>query len=262
MIRHRTGFSPPAAIAAALLLTWMLSGCATSSEADAPDLGGAAIELQQWRVSVEETETSVHQRLDQLQQTGRDLEATTERLSDANIPLGLLRLVAMNCLNTEYEDEAIRRVDLDGTPLTCRAAHIERLRNDIADVPRVARETIHQLLYHVDQTRLLRGAIRSQLSQLDDTIEYARNFVADQRAMLRQRELELDQRHSQLTAEDRRRARELFDDHRQNLDELDELLDEVEQLRPRWSDRVDELVSRVYFALVDMRHRPSARLSP
>lgn len=210
-------------------------------------------EVDQRIASVDAIENSIRDDLQQFEQLEEDLGGLMVRVDQEELPFSLLRLVAMNCLNTEYDGSGTQVVDLGGRPLTCRPAHIDGLRQQIDDKPTAVRDLVYDLLYAVDQARLLRGSLRQRLARLPGTIEEHSEFIADERARLRQLASELEQERNVYSTRQWREVNERLDDYRDLLQQLENRLGQLSMDSDAWPERVDTLVTAIYFELAYMR---------
>lgn len=227
-------------------------GCATSPETEGPDLEPAKQDTEQRIQSLDAAESSIRRDLGQLQQLKQDLLELAGRVDD-ELPFSLMRLVAMNCINTEYASRASRVVTVGGMPLTCRPAHIDELQSKLDEYPTAAQDTAYQLLYVVDQARLLRGQLRTRLATLPGAVNDHYEYMADERAMLRQLEADLEQQRNVYGTRQWRRVNERVEEYRELLGELDERIGRMVDDYPQWPQQVDELITAIYFELAELR---------
>lgn len=236
------------------------AGCATNTGPSGPDLEPSKQQVDERIASIDAAETAIENHLDQLQELEGNLATMLDQTDGADLPFSLLRLVAMNCLNTEYDQADPELVDLDGTPLTCRPAHLERLREALADRSITDRDAAHDLLYSIDQARQLRGMLRQRLATLPEDANDHHAFIADERARMRQLEADLEQDRNLYSTGAWRAVTDDVDDYHRRLDELEAKLRDIADVYPEWPARVDELVSSIYFNLTDMRGRNASSM--
>ncbi len=253
--RSFSGSSAPALFGlwAVVFLCLSAIGCASSPDPDPPDLG-ASIDATDARFqSLDAFESSVGNDLDRLEMLGKDLEDLTQRVTVAELPLSLLRLVALNCLNSPYDGGVTDTGVLGTTPLTCTPDHIDRLVEALEQAATADRDRAHELLYLVDQTRYLRGSVRQRMGRLADSANDHLDFIADERAMLRQVESDLQQRKNLYSSEGFKDARAAIDEHREHLDDLAARIEELADEYVTWTPRIDAVISEVYFELSYLR---------
>lgn len=239
-------FSPLVLLVAALF--WA-TGCATAPDPDPPDLN-APRESTELRIrSLDAAERSINGELVRIDELLLSLEARITEAESEEVPLSLLRLVAMNCLNTEYLD----LTSLSGSSLSCRPEHLDRLEEELARRPQIARDLADEFLLLIDQVRILRGSMRERLARQPENIADHREFLAEERAALRQLETDLDRRRSLYSDAGWWRSLDSIAAQRRLLRVLDERLDALEEAIPRWSQELEERVSTLYFSLADMR---------
>ena len=237
-----------------ILGLFILSGCATVPDPAPPNLAPSRDATEaRWQSTIA-AERSVIADLERLNETYDSLQKLTEQSAESELPISLLRLVSMNCLNTEYGDGISGGAGLDGTSLSCRPAHFDRLQTALADAPTADQDLAMELLTMVDQVRILRGSLRMRLARLPRTITEHREFIAEERAMLRQLESDLARRRTLYSSQGWRDVTQLIADHRVLLREFGDHLDALAEAYPAWPADVDTLVSQIYFDLSDMRH--------
>lgn len=228
-------------------------GCATNQADIDPELAPSKQTADEYYESLNSAEETIRSELETLRQLSGDIEGLTEELTDAQLPFSLLRLVAMNCINTEYNASSSQVVDLGGRPLSCRPAHIQRLTDALQDHPASVRDRVWDLLYTVDQARMLRGGLRQRLTVLPDTLEDYREHIVDERATLRQLEADLEQERNVYGSGQWRQVNQKLDEYRQLLEDLERRVDELAEDYPRWPDVVDAHIAEIYFELSDLR---------
>ena len=245
-------------LAAASTLVLLVAGCATSPDAPMPDLEADGQHTEDRRASLDATESSIERELDSLQQLRADLDTVGEQIADIELPLALLRLVAMNCLNATPGDSARDTIDLEGRPLSCEPAHLETFREALADHPTTARDAGYQVLYLVDQARLLRASLRQRLALLPQEVSEHYEYIAEERARLRQLSADVEQQRSLYSASDWREVHRRIDDHHQQLQDLEDRIEALAADFPDWPERVNDTTSRIYFHLSDLRRQTPA----
>lgn len=241
------------AVLATLIPLLTIIGCASTPDPDPPDIGGSVDATNARLQSLDAFETSIRNDLERLEMLGEDLENVSERVAQAELPLSLLRLVAINCLNSEYDGGASDTGVLPGTPLTCEPAHVERLVEALDTASTSARDSAHQLLYIVDQTRHVRGILRRRLTRLADAANDHIDFIADERAMLRQLEADLEQQKNLYSSSGWQEATDVITEQRERLDTLSQRIDELADDYRHWSPHIDDVVSEMYFELSYLR---------
>lgn len=241
-----------------LLGVLLVAGCASQQESVGPDLEAPKADADQRIQAVDATENSILADLDRLEKLHDDLGGLVDRIEGRELPFSLLRLVAMNCLNTEYDGSAAEVVDLGGRPLTCRPAHIDGLLDMLAEYPTAVRDDVYDLLYALDQARLLRGSLRHRMARLPGTLEEHAEFIADERARLRQMESDLEQERNVYSTRQWRQVNDRLDEYRELLDELEGRIEQVARDSEDWPERIDDLVTTVYFDLAYLRGSPQA----
>lgn len=229
-------------------------GCASTPDPPPPDLTAEKESTEARIQSLNFAERAILEDLNKLEELEADLEHVVEQSTVHDVPLSLLRLVTMNCLNSEYDGQISDVIGLEGTPLSCRPAHIERLIEALDAAPTTARDDAYQLLYLIDQVRILRGSLRQRMTRLPEATAEHRDFIADQRATLRQIDADLEQRRNRYSSSGWREVQRIVDEHRQRLVELDERIDEIRAAYPEWPARLDVAVSAIYFRLAKMRN--------
>lgn len=240
-------------LATSILLLLTTAGCASTPDPDPPELG-ASIDATNARLhSLDAFERSVSSDLDRLEMLGEDIRVGAHRAAQAELPLSILRLVAINCLNSGYDADTSDTGVLGTTPLSCEPAHIQRLVDELDTVSTADRDRAHELLYLVDQTRHIRGMLRRRLARLADSANDHLDFIADERAMLRQMEADLHQRRNLYSTQGFDEALAAIEDHRELLDSLAVRIEELADEYLTWSPRIDEIVSDVYFELSYLR---------
>ncbi len=237
----------------AVALTLGAVGCATAPDPPPPDLSGSVQETETRMLSVSAAERSIRADLDRLQELMDSLTVVIESVERNDRSLPLLRLVAMNCMNTEYGDGVTEVVALEGMPLSCRPAHFARLQESLAEAPASDRDQALELLYVVDQVRILRGSMRRRLARLPRAIDEHRDFIVEERATLRRLEADLARRRALYSGPGWGEVIDRLSEHRGLLRDFEILLDELEEAVPAWPTRLDELTGEIYFALADIR---------
>lgn len=235
----------------------ILAGCTTVPSPPPPDLNPARASAELRLQSIQAAETTILSELEILVDLQASLRKFSTRVISSDLPLGRLRLVAMNCLNTEYGDGLSQVVGLDGTPLSCRPALLDDLNLALLQAPADQRDLAIQFLYLIDQIRILRGGLRQRLTRLPQTIADHREFIVEERATLRQLEADLARRRSLYSTQDWNAVTELLGDHRRLLRDFSDQLDTLAEAYPAWPARLDTLISQVYFDLADLRPDPS-----
>ena len=246
-------------VAAALVVT---PGCATVPDPDPPDLSPSEQAVEMRLRSIDASQESILADIERLQDLTEGLTSLLKVLGPTELPHSLLRLVAMNCLNTEYQGLTTPVAGLEGTPLTCRPTHAPQLLERLDQVSTSSRDDALQLLYVIDQARILRGSLRLRLSNIPDIITEHRDFIADERAMLRQLETDLRRRRGRYSTRGWRETMTRLDDHRQHLQELDQRLEEFGETYPAWPSQVDQAMAQIYFELVELREHSENSPNP
>lgn len=243
-----------ALIAAVILLG---SACATVPDPDPPDLS-ASVESAELRIrSLDAAERSINGELKRIDELLLSFDARRVEVESADLPLSLLRLVAINCFNTEYLDGALSLTSLSGSTLSCRPDHLDRLHEELEQRPLLARDIAQDFLLIIDQLRLLRGSLRERLARQPRTVADHREFLAEERAALRQLETDLVRRRSLYSDPSWWRITDSIAAQRRRLRALDERLDALEIASATWSDELEQRVSTLYFSLADIRrHTP------
>ena len=244
--------------AGVVLATFGLTACASTPDPPPPDLSAKEQEVEIRLRTLELSEENIEADLVQLAELARDVATMIERTAERELPLSLIRMVAMNCLNAEYEGYVSEVVELNGTPLSCRPAYLDRLAQALEDAPVSDRDTTYQLLYAVDQSRLMRGSLRRRSARLPDALAEHREFIADERAGLRRLEAELEQQRNRYSASGWQAATEAVRMQRELLLRLSLRLDELEESYPLWAPRLDETMKTVYFDLTELRRRSAS----
>lgn len=246
MIPHHLLFLAAAAL-------FFSTACATVADPDPPDLSSSHEAARARIHSVDAAERTILDDKARLDELYASFQALSSRASQAEIPLGLFRLVAMNCLNTEYGEgiSDVRRVN--GLPLSCRSPHLDRLLTSLEASPTTSRDDAIQLLYLIDQIRILRGSLRRRLTRIPQIVAEHREFIIEERALLRQLQVDLERRRALYTGAGWRASFEPIDDHRRILNELSDRLDEFARDYPAWPAEIELLISTIYFDLSDMR---------
>ena len=232
----------------------VMGGCASTPDPPPPDLSQAMDNTESRIQSLNFSEQAIQNDLARLDELVADLDAKILETIYSDLPLSLLRLVAMNCLNTEYDGYISDVVGIEGTPLSCRPAHIDRLQEALAESSTTARDNAHQLLYLVDQARILRGSLRQRLARIPQASAEHRDFIADERANIRRLDADLNQRRNQYSSSGWRDATAVLNDYRALLHALDTRIDEIAEAYPEWPAELDKMISGVYFGLTDMRN--------
>ena len=228
-------------------------GCASTPDPPPPDLGEAMERTASRIQSLDFNEQLIENDLERLGELKSDLDLLIERIAVSELPLSLLRLVAMNCLNAEYDGHVTDVTGIDGVPLSCRPAHIDALMTSLENVSTVDRDDAYQLLYLVDQARILRGGLRQRVARLPRAAAEHRDYLADERASLRHVEAELQQRRNQYSSSGWQKANGVIEDYRTLLHELDRRIDAIVEIYPQWPARLDRTISEIYFGLSDLR---------
>ena len=235
----------------------ILAACTTVPSPPPPDLDRARSAAELRLQSIQAAEATILSELEILAELHRSFQDLSLRVLTSELPLARLRLVAMNCLNTEYGDGLSQVVGLEGTPLSCRPAHLESLHQDLLQGPAAQRDLAIQYLYLIDQIRILRGGLRQRMTRLPMTIADHREFIVEERATLRQIEADLARRRSLYGASDWNTVAELLADHRRLLRDFSDQLDALAEAYPAWPASLDTLISQVYFELADLREDPT-----
>lgn len=236
---------------AALLI--MAAGCATVPDPDPPDLSSSVASAELRIRSLDAAERSINGELQRIDELLISLKARQGEVQSAELPLSLLRLVAINCLNTEYLDGALSLTSLSGSTLSCRPDHLERLQEELETSPQILRDRTEEFLLLIDQLRLLRGSLRERLARQPKNIAEHREFLAEERASLRQLEADLSRRRSLYSDQGWWSIADSIAAQRRLLRSLDERLLAMETSTPRWSEELEERVAALYFSLADMR---------
>lgn len=237
----------------ASVVLWAV-GCATTPDPAPPDLSSSQESAQARLHSVDAADASIRRDLERLTSLTDDLDHLVEQTVVDDAPLSLLRLVAMNCLNTEFDGVGRGTTGVDDTSITCEPAHFDNLEQALHQRPSTMRDDALQLLYVVDQARLLRASLRQRLASLPRLVSEHRDFIVDERARLRQIEADLNQRRNLYSTGGWEEVTELLNDYREQLTSLSMRLDEIVETAPRWPTEVDALMSTIYFDLSEMRH--------
>lgn len=248
-----SGRLPGRWIAVVVAVLFTATACASTPDPAPPALEASTDATQARIQSLEAFDHSVRTDLERLEVVGDDLSQMIHRASRGELPLSLLRLVTLNCLNSEYDGDTSDSGLLDGTTLTCEPAHAEGLIQQLDTVSTAARDDAHRLLYLADQARLLRGSLRRRLARLPDTANDHLDFIADERAMLRQIEADLEQRKNRYSSDGWDTATDAVDDYRQLLDELSTRIDDLADDYHQWPSEIDHIITDIYFELSYMR---------
>lgn len=240
-------------VATVAVAVFVAVGCASTPEDIGPDLGPSKEHVEQRIRSLDAAEQAVNSDLERLEDRRDELTALAERVDGDELPLSLLRLVAMNCINAAYDSGPGDGIELGGMTLSCDPAHYDRLEAQLQQLPVVTRDEAFELLYAADRARLLRGSLRRRLAALPQSVNEHHQFLADERAMLRQLESDLEQERNVYSAGEWQQVTDRVDAYRELLAQLDERIDQLVDDYPQWPDRVDELVTEIYFELADLR---------
>lgn len=230
-------------------------GCASTADPPPPDLTSLQENTQTRIDALNVTAQVIEDELQQLDELAEDLGVMVARADDSSAPLSLLRLVAMNCLNSEYDShsESPDRMGTMDQPLNCQPAHLGRLLESLEEASTATTDDVYELLYVVDQTRILRGSLRRRLAELPMHTEDDRDYIADERATLRQIEADLMQRRGLYSDSGWLEVTSLIVAQRDLLSELNRQIDEITERYPQWPPRLDATISRIYFDLSRMR---------
>ena len=228
-------------------------GCATTADPPPPDLTSSQDSAQSRLHSIDAADASINRDLERLGELRNDLDYLVERTVENDVSLSLLRLVAMNCLNTEYDSVSTGISGFDTTSLSCEPAHFDKLEEALSQAPSAVREDALQLLFVVDQARLVRASLRQRLATLPRLVSEHRDFIVDERARLRQIEADLNQRRNLYSNQGWQEATDRIAEYRESLASLSLRLDEIVEAYPQWPTRVDELMATIYFDLSEMR---------
>lgn len=253
-VMFRGVLSVSAAVVPALAVLSILGGCASQDEMG-PDLEPAKQGVEQRLRSLDAAEQTISDELEELEQRRRELEALIGQLSGyEEMPFSLLRLVAMNCINAAYGGvSAEGGRNIGGMLLTCQPAHLNRLEEQLGDKPTAVQDRAYELLYAVDQARLSRGSLRRRLSALPRSVNEHHQFMADERAMLRQLEGDLEQNRNVYSSAQWQRVNQRVDDYRELLRQLEARIEQLADDYPQWPRRVDETMTDIYFELAELR---------
>jgi hypothetical protein len=244
-----------------ILVAAMIAGvvaCATTPDPPLPDLSASMQETQTRMLSLTVGQRSIQNDLEQFLELKGSLSTVIERAEQNDYALSLLRLVAMNCLNTEYGEGITEVASTDAIPLSCRPAHFDILRARLEEAPETTRDQALELLFVVDQIRILRGSMRRRMARLPQTLSDHRDFIVEERAMLRRLEAELARRRSQYSPAGWGEIIDRISEYRVLLREFEIHLDVLEEDLPTWPSLLDEVTGDIYFALAEIRS-PASR---
>ncbi len=231
----------------------MWLGCASTADPPPPDLSTLQENTQIRSESINMAAEVIDADLERLDELAAELQSMVHSHDSAPVPLSLLRLVAMNCLNTEYDSDASTIPSTASRPLNCRPAHLDRLEKALENAPTATRDDVYELLYVVDQARMLQGRLRRRLAELPEQNADHRDFIANERATLRQVEADLQQQRSLYSSSAWREVTDFISHQREQLDELDAQIDALTEAFPQWPSQLDATVSSIYFELSQMR---------
>ncbi len=236
----------------ALMLALSCGACTSTPDPQVQSLEPTAQATQARTQSVEASHQSITNSLDRLESLIADFDDLRDAAASADLPHSLLRLVAINCLNAAYVASPQERHLLDGRPLSCDPEHLQLFSDSIADASTADRDRAHELLFMVDQIRLLRGALRQRLARLRSSASDHLDFIADERARLRRHEAQLEQQRHRFSDEGWQRAAEDLEGRRQELSELQARIADISELYPQWQPRIDDAISHLYFSLSNL----------
>lgn len=228
-------------------------GCTTVPSPPPPELGDSEREAKLRLQSIQAAEETIEREILRLDELVLSFQAQRELLLETDLPLARLRLVSMNCLNTEYGDGLSTVIGLEGTPISCRPEHLQTLQDSLAEYSVTSRDQALQFLYIIDQVRILRGALRQRLTRLPETIADHQDFIVEERANLRRIEADLARRRSLYSSADWADVMTLIGTQRVLLREFEGQLDQLAELYPQWPAILEEKVALVYFELSELQ---------
>ena len=254
--------SPHRTIRFALVLSVLvlLGGCWLSRKGPKPpDLSEQLTETQKRTQRVERIVEIMQRDLDKFEQLRRDFFDTPKAFYRPPFPLDLFKHVAMACLNEPWnpnevaDDESSAAIRMPSNiELTCRPTFAGRLDDALGErTPERRRETL-QKLQQVDNLRQLRGRLRERIGAIPSIVRAQRNFIADERAELRQLRALLQRRRTEYSAERWKQAQQRMREQSNALATLDSAVDRLDNTWPSWPERVDANVLELYMRLSEL----------
>ncbi len=234
------------------LVALSLMACRSTPDPQVQSLEPTAQAADARLQSIDASQRSIDHSLARLESLTSDFDALRDATSDTDLPLSLLRLVAINCLNHPYRSVDQERHLLNGRPLTCQPEHLSRLDDLLQDASTSERDRAHDLLLTVDQARLLHGSTRQRIRRLRLAADDHMAFIADERARLRRHEETLQTQQHRFSEQGWQRANDDLQQRHQQLNDIQSLLAEVADHAPQWQERLNASISALYVSISNL----------